>query len=86
MGGYSRIPVKTKNEGVISNIEFEIDTQGLDCVIRAEGTDLFVYTKSGADQSEMYLVKDGETFEFCGKIYYQVATSGTVYTFMYNRL
>lgn len=86
MSNYSRIPVKTQNEGIISNIEFQIDTQGLDCVIRAEGTDLFVYTKSGAAKSEMYLVKDGETFEFCGKLYYQVATSGTVHTFMYKKL
>lgn len=86
MSNYSRIPVKTKSEGAISAIEFEIDTKGLDCIVRAEETDLFVYTKSGAAKSEMYLVKEGETFEFCGKLYYQVATSGTVYTFMYNRL
>ncbi len=86
MSNYSRIPVKTKCKDALSAIEFEVDTQGLDCVIRADGTNLLVYTKSGAAKSEMYLVKDGETFEFCGKLYYQVYTSGMVYTFMYNRL
>lgn len=86
MSNYSGIPVKTKSEGAISAIEFEIDTEGLDCVMKSVGTDMWVYTKSGASGSERFFVKDGENFEFCGKLYYCVATSGTVYFYMYNRI
>lgn len=86
MSNYSRIPVKTKSEDVISNIEFEVDTQGLDCIMKAVGTDMWVYTKSDAKSNERFFVKDGENFEFCGKLYYQVATSGDVYFCMYNRI
>ena len=86
MSNYSRIPVKIQNEGVISGIEFQIDTQGLDCILKVHETDLWVYTKPGASSSERYLLKEGETLEFCGKLYYSPLTSGTVYSFMYNRL
>jgi len=86
MNGYSRIPVKIKSEGALSAIEFEIDTEGLDCIMKAVGTDMWVYTRSGAPGSERFFVKDGECIEFCGKLYYEVATSATVYFFMYNRL
>lgn len=86
MNGFSRIPVKIKSEGAISEVEFEIDTEGLDCILKPDGTDMLVYTKSGAENNEKFPIKDGEAFEFCGKLYYTVATSGTVYFFMYNRL
>ena len=86
MSNYSRSPVKTLNEGVLSNIEFQIDTEGLDCILKCHETDLWVYTKPGAELSEKYLLKEGETLEFCGKLYYSPLTSGTVYSFMYNRL
>ncbi len=86
MNGFSKIPVKAKGEEVISGVEFEIDTQGLDCILKPVGTDLWIYTKSGSRGGERYCIKDGETFEFCGKLYYMASFSGTVYSLMYNRL
>lgn len=86
MSGYSRIPVKAKCEDAISGVEFEIDTEGLDCIVKAINTDMWIYIKQGAPSSESYFLKADETFEFCGKLYYKVSELGKVYTFMYNRL
>lgn len=85
MNGFSKIPVKINAIGVISGVEFEVDSKGLDCIIKPTETDIWVYLKSGKN-AERFLIKAGESFEFCGKIYFSASMSGTVYCYMYQRL
>jgi len=64
-----------------------IDTNGLCCRLLAENNGVYITTSSSVSQSDAYLVKTGETLDFCGKIYISSASdSSTVRLMFYQTL
>lgn len=65
-----RIPDKFESVGIISGVEFEIDTKGLSCEICPRGGNITVQLPG---QKSRISVKENEKFDFCGKIIYRHA-------------
>ena len=65
-----RIPDKFESIGIISGIDFELDTKGLCCEICPRGGDIVV---SVPGQNGQVRIKEDEKFDFCGKIIYRHA-------------
>ena len=84
MTNVMRIPDKFESVGIISGIDFEIDTRGLNCEICPRGGSISVRL---AGQNGRITVKENEKFDFCGKIIYRHA-SGDVFVecFYYHTL
>ena len=79
-----RIPDRFDCIGMMSGMEFEIDTKGLMCEIRPrEGSIiLFLEGKNGN-----ITLKEDETFDFCGKIHFRQASgNASVDCFYYHTL
>lgn len=85
MKGYSVIPEKIKTYGMISGVDFVIDTQGADCIFKVRGGDVVLSMKENA--SDLFYLSDGESIEFCGKLHFKHSSgSPTVYTLFYHTL
>ena len=87
MNNVSRIPEETGSCSIISNVEVDIDSNGLECVIKPDGADIFVKTRP-CDNKFFggYLVKDGQEFTFCGKVYFYSNATCEVYYMKYRTL
>ena len=86
MKGFSVIPDKTTKTDVISGVVFDIDTKGLDCIIKPDKTDIYVSTESSVNTNEKFLVRQGEELCVCGKFYVTANTAGSVYLLHYKTL
>ncbi len=84
MNGISIIPDKIENVGIINGVDFDVDTKGLNCRIKPEGGAIVIkLTENG----QTYHLKDGESLDFCGKLYYRYASgSPFVNLFYYHTL
>ena len=79
-----RIPDKFDSIGVMSGIDFEVDTKGLMCEICPRGGSIVVFLKG---KSGMITVKADEKFSFCGKIWFNSASeTSSVDCFYYHTL
>ena len=67
MKGYSIIPDRIENTGIISGIDILVDSKGSNGLLKVTGGDISI--KLGENAVQTFPLKDGETFEFCGKIY-----------------
>ena len=76
MKGYSIIPDRIENMGLISGVEFSLDSKGANALLKVTGGDVAITLKEGA--SDRFPLSAGETFEFCGKIYFK-HVSGSPY-------
>lgn len=86
MNGFSKIIERIERIDVISGVEFDIDTKGLNCVLKPMDADIWVCVRPGSAPNERFMVKAGENLEFCGKIYFYASTSGYVSYYMYKTL
>lgn len=79
-----RIPDKFDSIGVMSGVDFEVDTKGLMCEICPRGGSIVVFLKG---KSGMITVKEDEKFSFCGKVCFrQGLGSASVDCFYYHTL
>ncbi len=69
----SRIPEKVLKM-TMSETDAELDTAGLDALIKASGN-ISVKPNKNTSSDDAYILSDGETLEFTGKIY--VSSTGT---------
>ena len=83
MTGVLRIPDKVENIDMISGVDFSLDTKGLGCLLKPVGGDIAV--KINASDRHAFNVSDGETFDFCGKIYFRHASGTPVAHCLYYR-
>lgn len=77
MSGKTRLPHKIECLELESGKYYPIDSNGFECVIKAEGTAVLVSLKDGAERSEQFNMKIGDTFEFTGKIYVSLNSTTT---------
>lgn len=87
MSNISKIPDNNGCLLIPANLFERIDSNGLECEIKPCGADVFVSVKQD-DNAFLngYLVKDGETFTFCGKIYVYAKQGCNVYFMKYRTL
>ena len=79
-----RIPDRFESVGLMSGMDFEIDTKGLMCEICPRGGSIAVFFTPG---SGMITVKEDEKFNFCGKVMYrQMLGTVSVECFYYHTL
>lgn len=84
MNGKSIIPDRIESLGIISGVDFEVDTKGLNCRIKSNGGNISLKLR---ENGSTYLLKEDETLDFCGKLYYRHASgSPTVYLLYYHTL
>ena len=85
MRGYSKIIDKTETIGVISGVDFNIDTKGLSCVIKVVGGSMGI--KPHNTDNTHFLLDDGETIDICGKATLRfVSGSPSIYCLYYHLL
>ena len=85
MKGNCIIPDRIENVGLISGVDFVVDTKGLCCRMKASGGDVIVSMKENG--LEGWLLSDGEELDFCGRLYYRHVTgSPSVYLMYYHTL
>ena len=80
----TRIPDEIKTVRLTENDEITVDTKGLDCLLCADGADVYVALTSGADDEAKFPVKNGTSIDFCGKLYAS-AKADTNVSFMFYR-
>ena len=70
MNGISRIPDEVKCISLSGDKTEKsvIDTKGLGCIIKPCGGELYIKAKSGETDGDAFVLSDGESFEFCGRI------------------
>lgn len=87
MNNISRIPDTTGCINLIVNTNALIDTNGLECVIKPVGADVFVATRQKENNYEGgFIVREGEEFTFCGKMYVYAKEECRVYFMKYRTL
>ena len=85
MKGNCIIPDKTETMGIISGVDFIVDTKGLCCKMKVVGGDIRVKMKE--KDLDGWLLCDGEELDFCGKIHFVHAMgTPTVYNLYYHTL
>ena len=80
MRGYSVIPKKIERTEIISGIDFTVDTKGLNCIIKPSGGGIMIFLEPGG---MAFPIKEGESFDFCGKIYYRHNSGSPVVNCLY---
>ena len=79
-----RIPDRFDSVGLMSGMDFEIDTKGLMCEICPRGGSIALFFTPG---SGMITIKEDEKFNFCGKVMYrQMSGNVSVECFYYHTL
>lgn len=70
MKNTARIPEEVKCISLSGNADEKsvIDTKGLECIIKPVGGELYIKAKGGESDADAFVVSDGESFEFCGRI------------------
>jgi hypothetical protein len=85
MTGISKIPDKVERVDMISGVDFVVDTKGLNCIFKAVGGDISITLREG--DYNCFLLCDGESLDFCGKIYFKHAAGNpTAYCLYYHTL
>ena len=65
----TRIPDEIKAVSLAPGGEVLIDTKGLDCILTAEGGDVYVSLVKGAGADARFHIRSGNNLDFCGKLY-----------------
>lgn len=75
-----RIPDRFETVGIISGVDFEIDTKGLCCELCPRGGDITVQLEG---RSGRISVRENERFNFCGKLIYRHGSGNVSVEFFY---
>lgn len=87
MNNISRIPEETGYINLIINSGHTFDSNGLECVIKPDGASVFVRTRATEDDFDNgFIVRQGEEFTFCGKIFVCAKEACRVYYMKYRTL
>ena len=79
-----RITDKFESIGIVSGVNFELDTKGLMCEMRPRGGNIYVFLEG---QSGRITLKEDEKLTFCGKIGFKHSIGDvTVDCFYYHTL
>lgn len=81
MRGYSVIVDKVEMMDIVSGIDFEVDTKGLNCKIKPVGGGIAINTKPSTTGS--YPIADGEELDFCGRLFFRHASNSPVVHLLY---
>ena len=68
MNRTGRIPVKTK-EYVLTDSDTEINTEGLEAIIFADGGDVRLKAMKNADDADAFIIKDGTYASLGGRFW-----------------
>ncbi len=82
----TRIPDEIKTVNLSAGGDAEIDTKGLDCMLCADGGDIYVALEKDAKDDRKFPVKNGTCLEFCGRVYVFAKTSAAVSCLFYRTL
>ena len=80
----TRIPCKAKKITFTDNSFIEIDTNGLDCTLKAVDTDITVKVYPNDTEENVFLLSAGERLDFSGKIFVSGTKDACAYTLMYT--
>lgn len=75
MRTYERIPVKTKKYELTDSLT-EINTQGLEAIILAEGGDVCLRAQKNASSSDAFIIKEG-TYAYLGGVFWLSGSGAT---------
>ena len=83
----SRIPDDTKSiklsekDGTVT-----LDTKGLDCIVKTVGADIFIKAKENGADEDVFILRDGESISFCGRVGVFTKSTADVYCMFYRTL
>ena len=80
----TKIPDEARKVTLQAGKELILDTKGLDCIIKPDKEDVFLKTVKGSEDS--FIIRSGEEFSFCGKVYICAQSDAVMYCLFYRTL
>ncbi len=86
MNFISKIPDEVKCITLKANTKAIIDTKGLCCTLKPSNCDVFVKAKASEEDADAFIVRSGESLDFCSSVTVFANTDTSIYCMFYNTL